>query len=486
MKKIYLIYIVSILLSLPVSAQNIMKGTGEVRNLEVKRNGNNVAIDMDIDISDLEIGADETLIITPTIEKGSNTYELPSVEIMGKRAYIYHLRNGENTVTDAPFYAERVAKRAEKKAGEKQLIDYTTSINFKEWMRGGVVSIKKGSCGCSSSPIALGEENIGRFLQEIHKPNYLLSYVEPEPEPIKVRDESLTAYINFYVDKYNIVENYKNNATELASMINSIEKVDDDADLTITSITIEGWASPEATERHNQILSQNRANSLANYVAKKTGIARERIEAIGRGENWEGLRREVEATPGLLNREKVLEIIDNDKLTFDQKNKMFEEMNPPAIYGRLLNELYPRLRRNDYRIVYNVRNFSLEEARKLIDSDPHKLSLSEFYKVAGSYDKYSKEYNHVMEVAAKTYPSVVAAAVNMAAIQIANGDYNGALKTLAASDQNDSRILLAYGNAYMNMGNQDKAREAWSQAAAKGNAEAKHNLEELDKYVQSL
>lgn len=145
MKKIYLIYIVSILLSLPISAQNIMKGTGEVRNLEVKRNGSSVAIDMDIDISELEIGADETLIITPTIEKGNNAYELPSVEIMGKRAYIYHLRNGENTVTDSPFYAERVAKRAEKKAGEKQLIDYTTSINFKEWMRGGTVSIKRAA-----------------------------------------------------------------------------------------------------------------------------------------------------------------------------------------------------------------------------------------------------------------------------------------------------------------------------------------------------
>ena len=91
-----------------------------------------------------------------------------------------------------------------------------------------------------------------------------------------------------------------------------------------------------------------------------------------------------------------------------------------------------------------------------------------------------------MEVAAKTYPSVVAAAVNMAIVQIGNGDYNGALKTLAVSDQSDSRILLAYGNAYMGMGNQNKAREAWSQAAAKGNAEAKHNLEELDKYVESL
>lgn len=463
-----------------------MEGTGEVRNLEVKRNGNNVAIDLDIDISKLDIGADETLILTPVIEKNGRSMELPSVEIMGRRAYMYYLRNDEVPVTSDPFYADRVAKRAERKAGQKQLVAYSTTVGFEEWMRGGTVTVKRGSCGCDASPIALGEESVGRFLHEIYNPKYILSYVEPEPEPIKVRDESLTAYINFYVDKYDIIEKYKNNASELASMINSIKKVDDDADLTITSITIEGWASPEATQAHNQKLSQNRANSLANYVAAKTGIARDRIEAIGRGEDWVGLRREVIATPKLLHQDKVLAIIDNEKLTLDQKDKQLKALIPPTIYDRLLSELYPRLRRNDYRIVYNVRNFNLEEARALVDTDPRKLSISELYKVAGSYEKGSAQYNHVMEVAAKTYPSVVAAAVNMASMQIAAGNYDAALKTLAATNQDDARVIAAYGNAYMGKGDEAKAREAWTKAAQKGSADAKHNLEELDKHIESL
>lgn len=485
MKRLYL-YIICTLLSFSASAQAIMEGTGEVRNLEVKRNGNNVAIDLDIDISKLDIGADETLILTPIIEKNGKSMELPSVEIMGRRAYMYYLRNDEVPVTSDPFYADRVAKRAERKSGQKQLVAYSTTVGFEEWMRGGTVTVKRGSCGCDDSPIALGEESIGRFLHEIYNPKYILSYVEPEPEPIKVRDESLTAYINFYVDKYDIIEKYKNNASELASMINSIKKVDDDADLTITSITIEGWASPEATQAHNQKLSQNRANSLANYVAAKTGIARDRIEAIGRGEDWVGLRREVIATPKLLHQDKVLAIIDNEKLTLDQKDKQLKALIPPTIYDRLLNELYPRLRRNDYRIVYNVRNFNLEEARALVDTDPRKLSISELYKVAGSYEKGSAQYNHVMEVAAKTYPAIVAAAVNMASMQIAAGNYDAALKTLAATNQDDARVLAAYGNAYMGKGNEAKAREAWTKAAQKGSADAKHNLEELDKHLKSL
>lgn len=472
------------LLSVSVSAQQIVEGTGEVKNLTTDRANGRLTIDMDIDISNIEVGADETLILTPAIEKDGNSLELPSVEIMGRRAYMYYRRNEEIPVTNNPFYAERIAKRAERKAGQKQTVDYTATVPFAEWMRGSTVVVKEGSCGCDQTPIALGDNNVGRVLHEIYYPQYIISFVEPEPEPIKVRAESHSAYINFKVDRYEILENYKSNNTELASIVNSIEKVKDDDDLTITSITIEGWASPEATEQHNKILSENRANSLADYVTKKTSIARADIHAIGCGEDWINLKTIVEGTT-ILSKDKILEII-NSSATLDQKDQQLNDLVPPTIYQRLLGEIYPRLRRNDYRIEYNVRNFNIEEAKALVDSDPRKLSVGELYKVAGTYEKGSKEYNHVMAVAAKTYPSVVAAAVNQASLLMAEKKYAEALDVLSKSDQNDARILAAQGYAYINMGDQAKAKAAWEKAAAKGQADAKHNLEELDKHLKSL
>ena len=489
MKRFFALYsiVASILAVTTVSAQDVVTTKdSRVSNFEVSRANGKLTIDMDIDISTLDIGSDETFVITPVIINGSNIEKLAAIEVMGRRAYLYSQRNDAQTVTDNPFYSQRKAKRAERKAGQKQSVEYNATTNFAEWMRGGKVQLNMGSCGCDPWVEYVGTDDAGDVGQEIYNPSYICSYIAPEPEPIKVRNESHSAYINFWVDRYEILEKYKNNATELAGIIESITKVDDDEDLTITSITIEGWASPEATEKHNKVLSENRANSLADYVTMKTGIERERIKAFGRGEDWVGLRREVEATPGLLDQKKVLAIIDDSGLTLDQKDKKLKSLTPSDIYHRLLHELYPRLRRNDYRIEYNVRNFNLEEARKFVDADPDKLSLSEFYMVAGSYEKNSKEYNHVMEVAAKQYPSAVAAAVNLAATQIAEKDYDGALKTLAQSDQNDANILAISGNAYMGKGDQAKAREAWEKAAAKGQADAKHNLEELDKHLKSL
>lgn len=488
--KRYFPYILCTIVALVVAAtawsQQIVDGTGEVRNLTTDRASGRLNIDMDIDISSIEVGADETLILTPTIQKNGRELELPSVEIMGRRAWMYYRRNGEVPVTSDPLYADRIAKRAERKAGQKQSVDYTTSVPFEEWMRGSTVIVKEGSCGCDTTPIALGSSPVGRIMHEIYNPQYLLSFVEPEPEPVKMRAESHSAYINFRVDRYEILENYKSNADELASIINSIDRVKDDADLTITSVSIEGWASPEGTEQHNKTLSQNRANSLADYVTAKTGIARTDIHATGMGEDWAGLKREVDNTPRLLDQQKVLDIIADPAMTLDQKDDALEALIPPTIYQRLMNEMYPRLRRNDYRIEYSVRNFNIEEAKRMVDTDPSKLSVGEFYQVAGTYAKGSAEYNHVMEVAAKTYPTVVAAAVNQAAKLIGEQKYDEALSVLAKTDQQDARVLAAQGNAYMGKGDQAKAREAWEKAAAKGSADAKHNISELDKYLQSL
>ena len=465
------------------SAQQIMEGQAEVKNLSVARDNGRVKVQMNVDISNLSVGADETVILTPVISKDNKAVEMPAIEVMGRRAWIYWRRNGEQTITANPLYADREAKRAERKAGKKQSVAYSTELAFEPWMKSANVSIKECSKGCTDL-VALGENPLQRVLHDPYKPQYLLAFLEPEPEPVKVRDESHSAYINFKVDKYEILEQYKNNATELASILNSIDKVKQDEDLTITSITIEGWASPEATQAHNQRLSQNRANSLSDYVAAKTGIERSRIEAIGQGEDWKGLREAVVATPRLLDQKKVLDIIDRTDLSLDQKDKLLSELVPETIYQRLMNEMYPKLRRNDYRIVYNVRNFNIEEARALIDTDPRKLSLSEMYKVAGSYQKGSAEYNHVMQVAAKTYPNQPAAAVNAAAAALAEGDANAALALLAKADQDNATVQLTAGYAYVKMGNNDKARECWQKAADKGSAEAKHNLAELAKSLE--
>lgn len=75
--------------ALPVTAQQIMDGEAEIRDLDVNDDGKTVTVNMTLDVTTLEVGGDETLILTPVIEGNGHRVELPAIEIMGRRAYIH-------------------------------------------------------------------------------------------------------------------------------------------------------------------------------------------------------------------------------------------------------------------------------------------------------------------------------------------------------------------------------------------------------------
>lgn len=466
---------------LPVGAQQpIMGGEASVTDLEVVHEGQQLHVSMSLDVTNLTVGGDETVILTPVLTRDGRVAELPAVEIMGRRAYLHYLRGGENPVSGHAAYAERTARRSERRAGA-QIIAYETTLPYEDWMSGALVSVREGSCGCSNTPLALGESPLERVLEPAYEPHYLLTFVEPDPEPVKIREESFSAYVNFRIDRWAILEDYKNNASELAAIRGSFERVKDDRDLTVASVEIDGWASPEGTEAHNRQLSQRRADALADYIASACGIDRASVGATGHGEDWAGLRAGVEVLTGLLDQHKVLAVIDDTELSFDARESKLKKLIPPTIYQRLYNEIYPSLRRNDYRIVYRVRNFDIEEAKALLETAPQKLSLGEMYRIAGLYEKDSEAYDHVLEVAARTYPTQPAAAVNHALRLLERGEYDAAVALLRQSDTSDPRVLNALGVAYVRGGDTEAAREAWEQAAKGGSADAEHNLGELSR-----
>ena len=456
-----------------------------IDNIQVIHSDVEVTVNMDILLSQLDVKSNETLILTPVISNGGHKVELPAVEIMGRLSYIYYLRNGHKSFTEEPYIVKREVKRSEIKKGIDQCIDYTMTVPFEEWMYGAEVTVvcRQSSCGCSP----WGNENLSiASIDSIYRPEYKFSFIEPEPEPVKERSVETSAYINFYVDKYDIHENYKNNKEELDKIIKSVSSIADDPDYSISSITIKGWASPEGNVNRNATLSDNRANALANWLSKTSGIERSRIEAQGNGEDWAGLQACVDSTPGLLNRHLVYDILNNGSLSLDHKEKQLKQLDPPTIYRRIVNEFYPRLRRSDYKIEYQVRNFDLKEAQNLINTNPSKLSLYEMYMVAGSYATDSPEYLNAIETAARTYPQAVPAAINMAALKIQENKYLEALAILTLTNEDDARVKAAKGYINICMGDYATAEEYLNQAAEKGNEDAIHNLAELLKYLKSI
>ena len=97
----------------------------------------------------------------------------------------------------------------------------------------------------------------------------------------------------------------------------------------------------------------------------------------------------------------------------------------------MLPVAYPALRRTDYKVTYDVREFSLEEARRIIKERPQKLSLNEMYLVANSYEAGSADFNNVFEVAVRMFPESEIANVNAACVALKNGNMKDAARFLA-------------------------------------------------------
>ena len=189
--------------------------------------------------------------------------------------------------------------------------------------------------------------------------------------------------------------------------------------------------------------------------------------------------------PDLQGIDRIREIITQYPDNHDFAELEFRRLVPPTIYGRLLNEVYPPLRRNEYEIEYNVRNFNMEEARKMIHERPDLLSLHEMYKVAGSYKKGSAEYEAVMRITARYYSDKPVVMNDAALDAMEKGNYNAAINLLAKAPQHPT-LLNTLGVAYARAGEPRKAEEAFRRAASIGSKEAQHNLKEVLQVIDQL
>lgn len=462
----------------------------EIRQGGVVKQGRTVSLQMAVDLSKTKINTQHTVALTPVLVSADDSREVafPPIVIDGGTRHKVYLRAQRLESVDLPPYHDDEAQVIIRRKGKEQGYDYTASVPYERWMLDGRVEIREELHGCTNCGEGKSERQLWTGVLPPYVPEYRLDSIAPAPEPVKMRAENRTARLQFRQDSYNILPEYKDNRAELDTVSNSIMLVKNNADVKITGIYITGYASPEGSEAHNLKLSENRAKALADYIRRHDAISSDLLHVDWKGEDWEGLVRVLGDYPNLLKRDSVYAIIERYPNERDFCELQLRKLVPPTIYHRLLTELYPVLRRNEYRIEYNVRNFDLEEAKRQIETRPDLLSLSEMYKVAGSYGKGSPEYDKVMAVAVRYFPTSPAALNENALSAIAREEYDAAIELLEKSETaaQTAELLNTLGVAYAKAGQYDKAEDAFRRAAEAGSETARHNLEEVRQVMDQL
>ncbi|MDO4770765.1 hypothetical protein [Porphyromonas sp.] len=313
----------------------------------------------------------------------------------------------------------------------------------------------------------------------IPKPEYMIIYPEATAEIVpKQRAHSATISLSYPLNKTNIEPGLANNKAELARIEGELQRLQDDSDLTIRGIMIDGYASPEGDLNHNLRLAEGRAQSLIEYVMQRSELSRSLFRLGTTGENWEGLKETVSAS-SLPNKSAILVILSGADV-----NVRKAEMKRVAGYAELLRDVYPSLRLSKYTVSYDIRGFHPNEAKERIKTDPTSLSPEEIYTVAQLYPKGSPQRVEALEVLDKLYGDSDLARTLRGLNRLESGMYDQAIRNLTQVKQKTTVVINALGIAHAERGDNESARRYFDSISDKSDI-AKSNLSQLNKYIQA-
>lgn len=472
MKKTIILLTCLLAASPAVWAQNAYLEQLKVENRSVEKVNRSVRVTADFNLDDMKLNTQHSLRFVPVIVSADGTHELPlePIVVNGKvrskvleRQQALGERKADNTTA------------VRRNNGKPQTLHYTDEVPFKVWMLNGRLDLRAYVTGCAACDE--GDELLATGgILPYQAPVLVVSpFVQPEEEEVKRRAEVKMARLEYPVNGYNVLPDFRKNRAELDSVQHSLETVKRNLNLTVTGIYVTGYASPEGTIDYNLRLSQRRAETFVAYVQKQNPELKKDLWHVAwKGEDWDGFVAQVAQAEGWSARAKVQEAISQCGDNRDACEWKIRQQLSKDDYRYLIDELYAPLRRNEYRIEYNVRNFTLDEAKEVLKTRPDLLSVAEIQRVADSYGRNSDGYRKALDVAVRTYPDNIAARHNAALAALETEHYAEAIALL--KDATDGSLLNLLGVAYQKNGQTSEAKTALRKAADTGHAVAADNL----------
>lgn len=261
----------------------------------------------------------------------------------------------------------------------------------------------------------------------------MVSFLTPDGTTVgKHRMESAVLYLDYPVGKDDIYPDYKNNRTEIDKIDRILSPLMSNRFSTVSRIRVRGYASPDGNYRDNERLAQARSQLFVSYLLDAYNLPRSRVDVSSVAEDWEGLKELLhQAQPPYT--EAVLNVIRRYGI-FDGREKQLMDLQGGVPYKDMLYRFFPRLRRIEVVVEYDIRKVNGGEASELIYTHPDLLSLEEMYEVACYYRPGSDQYREVYEVAAFHFPTDVVANVNAASAVMLTGDLISAWEYLRKAE----------------------------------------------------
>lgn len=442
-------------------AQNTLVGKQlKLQNVAVSHNGQNLVLNMDVNMDSLHMSSNNFVVFTPYIISKSNVDSCKFIPIMinGRKQHVMFQRG--NRKQNYPNVIEV------KRTGKSQTLHYFASVAYEPWMKAYRLDIAEDLCGCGN----ILDENTSTLTSHSDVPPSLpLLTVMPKSELKKQRNMEGKAYLDFPVNQLVIYPDYRNNPKELSKIIETISPLYKDKNITLNSVSVHGYASPEGPYSNNARLAKGRAWALMNYVKKLFEFKDNQLTTVNSTpEDWEGLDNYIKNS-SYAEKQTLHDMINSNDEPDVKEAKI--KKSYPTIYGDLLQNVYPGLRHSDYTITYTVRPFSIEELKDEYKKNPANLSAEEMYKLAEEVGLETKEGMNILETAAYLNPNIPTANLNAAQVALYNKDLSSA-ESFVEKAGDSAEAFYTKGAIMMAKGDLDSAEKLFIQSKKLGLKEA--------------
>lgn len=224
----------------------------------------------------------------------------------------------------------------------------------------------------------------------------------------RVNEKTFMAQINYEKGK-SIVRPAELKQKDILDFSKWLTGTQSNPKIAIKTINITGYASPEGEEDKNNSLSTDRAEAgkkVSVDLAKKAKNEKAQTEVynlVGRGEDYEGFKRELQASTDMNEDEKnlVIRVLEMHK---DPVTRETEMRNMGKTFTYLDKNIFPLLRRSEISVVYDLTGYSDEELKAVSMATPDSLNLEELLFTATLTTDLNEKLR-IYKVAMKNYPN---------------------------------------------------------------------------------
>lgn len=375
-------------------------------------------------------------------------------------------RAAQGELTQKTVAATAVIKPAGPKPAARQIADGSTPA----YTYNNIPTVSR-----PAAPVVLNTDDVDLYASMV---SFLASEGDPEG---KHRTEGAVLYFDYPLGKDDIYPDYKNNREEINKVEKILAPLTDNRFSTLARLRIRGYSSPDGPYGDNERLAKARSGLFARYLRDAYNIPRSSIEVSSEAEDWEGfidLLREYRPP----YTDAALDIIRRYGI-FNGREKHLMDLQGGAPYKDMLRRFFPKLRRIEVVVQYDVREVNGAEASELIYTHPDLLSLDEMYAVARYYRPGSDQYREVYEVAAYHFPNDVVANVNAASAVMLTGDLISAWNYLSKVEA-DPRAWNNIGVLNLMEGNPEGAAIWFRKAVGVEPRKARANLQLVERMIR--